>query len=66
MTIQKCSLCDGDIEQKRILGTGEVYWSMGNNASPLSEGRCCDTCNITKVIPARVRQMELASKETRL
>jgi hypothetical protein len=55
--IHKCSLCEGDIEQKQILETGEVYWSSGNNAAPLSEGRCCDTCNREKVIPARMRDI---------
>nr|QBK85349.1 MAG: hypothetical protein LCIVAC01_01580 [Iridovirus LCIVAC01] len=25
----------------------------GNNAQPLHEGRCCDECNVTKVIPER-------------
>ncbi|QIG59357.1 hypothetical protein [Dishui Lake virophage 2] len=29
-----------------------VGW--GNNAQPLSAGRCCDDCNRTKVIPARL------------
>ena len=59
--IQECCLCQGDIEQKRT-ETGEVYWSSGNNPEPLGEGRCCDTCNITKVIPARMREMLLADK----
>jgi len=27
----------------------------GNNPWPLAEdGRCCDNCNITKVVPARI------------
>lgn len=57
MKINKCSLCYGDIEQKLVPETGVVYWASGNNASPLSEGRCCDTCNTTLVIPARVREL---------
>ena len=54
--IHKCSLCEGDIEQKRT-EMGAVYWSSGNNAAPLSEGRCCDTCNREKVIPARMLEI---------
>lgn len=27
-----------------------------NNAQPLKEGVCCDNCNTTKVIPARLKQ----------
>ena len=23
----------------------DVYWYEGNNALPLADGRCCDTCN---------------------
>ena len=38
-----------------------LYWrgilEEGHNADPLSEGRCCDTCNITKVIPARIKNI---------
>lgn len=40
----KCCLCGGPI-----------LTPYGNNPQPLSEmGRCCDTCNVTKVIPARM------------
>jgi hypothetical protein len=27
----------------------------GNNASPLFDGGCCDECNISKVVPARLK-----------
>jgi len=42
--IGKCSLCGG------------VYTHWGNNPEPLKriEERCCDDCNATKVIPARL------------
>ena len=49
----KCSLCDGEIEVQRN-PKGIVYWTEGHNAAPLSEGRCCDSCNAFKVIPARI------------
>jgi len=45
----KCCLCHKNIE---IEGT----WKEGNNAAPLKKGRCCDTCNMTKVIPERLRR----------
>ena len=44
----KCVLC----------GEDSIGW--GNNPEPLKEfddGRCCDTCNSTKVIPARLVAM---------
>ena len=33
---------------------GQVYRGYGNNAHPVAEGRCCDYCNLTRVIPARM------------
>ena len=42
-----CSLC------------GESFSGFGNNPEPLKayEERCCDVCNQTKVIPARLARM---------
>lgn len=55
----KCCLCGGDIEKKRTPG-GAVYWDGGNNPEPLADtpNRCCDTCNTTKVLPARIAAIE--------
>lgn len=47
---EDCSLCDNTI-------TG-----FGNNAQPLSIDRCCDTCNTTKVIPARMEKVSWVRK----
>jgi len=33
---------------------GCTYSGWGHNAQPLSEGRCCDTCNDVHVIPERI------------
>ena len=38
-----CSIC------------GEEYEGFGNNAQPVNDGRCCDKCNFTVVIPARLK-----------
>jgi|SaaInlV_100m_DNA_2_1039680.scaffolds.fasta_scaffold59081_4 hypothetical protein len=47
-----CVLCNEDIRGEVIDGIARVY---GHNPAPLSnEGKCCDECNITKVIPARI------------
>lgn len=41
----KCSICGKPIE------------GYGNNPIPVKpDGRCCDECNSTLVIPARIRQ----------
>lgn len=51
----KCCLCGKEIEK---LGNWE-----GNNAEPLKEGRCCDACNMDKVIPARLRDYTKVMKK---
>ena len=49
--IKKCVLC------KKMFG------EWGNNPAPLkSKGQCCDVCNATKVIPARVKQSQVRQK----
>lgn len=45
MIKKKCCLC------------GNSYIGYGNNAQPLKEGYCCDPCNTTKVIPARLKRL---------
>lgn len=47
MTTQKCILC------------GKEYEGFGNNAMPVADGRCCDTCNLEKVIPTRLQDASL-------
>ena len=41
----KCSICDN-----------QIYTEHGHNAEPVSDGRCCDMCNQTQVLPERIRQ----------
>jgi len=36
----------------------EFIRGYGNNAEPVRVGRCCDKCNATKVIPARMAQYD--------
>jgi hypothetical protein len=40
-----CSLCKGP------------YGRFGHNAWLLGKGRCCDACNATRVIPARLQRL---------
>lgn len=48
---------------------GDPPGGYGNNPAPLAEDtdehpqRCCDTCNITKVIPARLRSFRRTDGE---
>ena len=53
LEIETCSICKGDIEHKED-DNGKVYWTSGNNAEPVNDGRCCDTCNAEVVLPARL------------
>ena len=43
--VPRCSIC------------GELYHGIGNNAEPVNNGRCCNTCNDLVVIPIRITQM---------
>ena len=38
-----------DIEHRQH--NGVVYWTEGNNAQPVADGRCCDACDCMVVIP---------------
>jgi hypothetical protein len=46
-----CSLC------------GKIYRDYGHNAWPLNEGRCCDDCNNTKVLPERIARLHQGRKK---
>ena len=43
-----CSICNNEINDR-----------FGNNAQPVNNGRCCNDCNSTVVIPARIKEMIL-------
>ena len=52
----KCCICDGEID-KHYTPEGKMYWDKGHNPAPVKSGeddRCCDNCNTTAVIPARL------------
>jgi|TARA_R110002167_G_scaffold80743_2_gene221722 hypothetical protein len=49
-----CSICHGPINEHKNEATGEAYWTTGHNAQPINDGRCCDTCNETVVLPRRI------------
>ena len=42
----KCCIC------------GKDYTHWGNNALPIKDGRCCDECNNTVVIEARIKNLQ--------
>lgn len=46
-----CCICSQEIEKD---ANG---WAGGHNAQPVAEGRCCDACNSTVVIPTRLEEM---------
>ena len=37
----------------------DVYWYEGNNALPLADGRCCNTCN-GLVVAQRITDMRMS------
>jgi len=52
-----CSICNKPIE---VTTWG---WAEGNNAEPINDGRCCDTCDMTVVLPARMEALRTYSKK---
>jgi hypothetical protein len=49
--VKICSIC------------GDEYIGWGNNAWPINDRRCCDTCNEDWVIPRRLADSHRADKE---
>lgn len=43
----KCCICG-----EEIAPVGD--WTMGNNAEPVADGRCCNDCDNRVVIPTRL------------
>ena len=50
----ECCICKGEIE-KKFNAKGKMVYDTGNNARPIKEGRCCDVCDATTVIPERIK-----------
>jgi len=48
----KCCICTSKI----LPSIGWLGWTEGHNAAPIAAGRCCNVCNESEVIPARLRQ----------
>lgn len=47
----KCSICLAPVHEHSH--NGEVYWSGGHNAQPITDGRACDSCNNNIVLVQR-------------
>jgi len=59
MTEQTCSICRGPLAIGSELERG---WLHGNNAQPVTDGRCCEACDQTVVIPTRIKMIIEARK----
>jgi len=53
----KCCIC------KKEIIPNKIGWGRGNNALPVKDGRCCDECNWSVVIPARLKKVKMDKKE---
>ena len=53
---QDCVLCGDEILPQVNPENGKVFWRWGHNPAPLAdEGKCCDWCNKTLVLAARLK-----------
>ena len=55
-----CDICGRVIEPDRT-PEGAIYWTQGQDAQPITEGRACHNCHATKVLPARLMSLGLQS-----
>ena len=51
-----CVLCSDALDV--LYKNGVAIWTDGHNAEPMAKGRCCNYCNDTKVIPARMKSIQ--------
>jgi len=51
-----CVLCKDALDV--LYRNGIAIWTDGHNAEPMAKGRCCNYCNDTKVIPARIKSIQ--------
>ena len=58
----KCCICEDEIKPQRNPETGQVVWTKGHNALPVRDGRCCDVCNHSIVIAARLADLNRARR----
>ena len=49
-------------ETKKCVICGEEFEGYGNNAEPVAEGFCCDKCNLSIVVPARISMAQGVGK----
>ena len=63
----ECSICNKEIKGRVVTaadGSQHVPYERGNSAHPINNGRCCDECNHSVVVPARLFNiMQSRSKE---
>lgn len=51
-----------DNNKQRCCICGNVFWGWGNNPWPIKEeGKCCDACNASRVLPARIARLFLST-----
>lgn len=56
----------GDTETRWCSICGMDFVGLGNNAEPVNNGRCCDSCNQQVVITRRINDLEITgSKDPR-
>ena len=61
--IKVCCICTESIKPQYLGKDKEgfdYYWYEGNNAQPVADGVCCDTCNSTIVIPKRINDISMS------
>ena len=53
--MENCVICKEEIGVDPISG-----WDGGHNAEPIMTGRCCSVCNMSAVIPVRLKLLQIS------
>ena len=48
-SLDACVICG------EAIGVESGGWASGHNADPKADGYCCENCNLTEVVPARMK-----------
>ena len=61
----KCVICTDEIKGEVITTSSkfQIALEYGNSADPVAIGKCCDKCNYSIVIPARMFNSKIPKHE---
>jgi len=61
----RCVICNNEIKGEVITTSSkfQIALEYGKSADPVAVGKCCDKCNYSIVIPARILKSKITKHE---